>query len=345
MVPSDPVIRGNNFLWLHLCYRLTIFSNSQSECSEAEEATCKSRSTKKMGIQRCRGRMMSSVRERSGKRRIESLTSLAKRRDICLKSLKNGKGSSQLTLKEVQDEGQEVRYEDGYMRGSDARIEWERREDFCFCLFEGIMRGPKDVRCITTRGGREGPSGFNARRREGCVFLTLSPTLNEAACYNLGSVALGSLIIFFVESVRFILEAIHRRTKLSGTTPDHWFSRMGHYTSRLSQKLQGVNINFAVQGVNNGFDVQGLKPKEISGINSYFSEPGTLSQMGCSSVAQKYMVIEGEPNAFIRMKKGAGGVTIKKTTQALVFFMTTNDLDQCNIVVERFGDYLIDTWL
>ncbi|KAF3525391.1 hypothetical protein F2Q69_00048810 [Brassica cretica] len=299
MVPSDPVIRGNNFLWLHLCYRLTIFSNSQSECSEAEEATCKSRSTKKMGIQRCRGRMMSSVRERSGKRRIESLTSLAKRRDICLKSLKNGKGSSQLTLKEVQDEGQEVRYEDGYMRGSDARIEWERREDFCFCLFEGIMRGPKDVRCITTRGGREGPSGFNARRWEGCVFLTLSPTLNEAACYNLGSVAL----------------------------------------------VQGVNINFAVQGVNNGFDVQGLKPKEISGINSYFSEPGTLSQMGCSSVAQKYMVIEGEPNAFIRMKKGAGGVTIKKTTQALVFFMTTNDLDQCNIVVERFGDYLIDTWL
>ncbi|KAG5412086.1 hypothetical protein IGI04_008405 [Brassica rapa subsp. trilocularis] len=65
MVPSDPVIRGNNFLWLHLCYRLTIFSNSHSECSEDEEATCKSRSTKKMGIQRCRGRMMLSVRDRS----------------------------------------------------------------------------------------------------------------------------------------------------------------------------------------------------------------------------------------------------------------------------------------
>lgn len=74
-------------------------------------------------------------------------------------------------------------------------------------------------------------------------------------------------------------------------------------------------------------------------------ESGTLAQMGCSSVAQKYMVIKGEPNAFIRMKKGAGGVTIKKTTQALVFFMSTNDCDQCNIVVERFGDYLIDTWL
>ncbi|KAG2248696.1 hypothetical protein Bca52824_088324 [Brassica carinata] len=112
------------------------------------------------------------------------------------------------------DEGHEVRYEDGYMRGSDARIEWERREDFCFCSFEGT------------------------------IF-----------------------------------------------------------------------------------------------------ESGTLAQMGCSSVAQKYMVIKGEPNAFIRMKKGAGGVTIKKTTQALVFFMSTNDCDQCNIVVERFGDYLIDTWL
>ncbi|CAN7071579.1 unnamed protein product [Brassica oleracea var. botrytis] len=159
MVPSDPVIRGNSFLWLHLCYRLPIFSNSH-----AEEATCKSRSTKKMGIQRCRGRMMSSVRERSGKRRIKSLTSLAKRRDICLKSLKHGKGSSQLTLKEVQDEGHEVRYEDGYMRGSDARIEWERREIFCFCSFEGIMRGPKDVRCITTRGGREGPIRIQCKK-------------------------------------------------------------------------------------------------------------------------------------------------------------------------------------
>ncbi|CAN7098916.1 unnamed protein product [Brassica rapa subsp. narinosa] len=82
MVPSDPVIRGNNFLWLHLCYRLTIFSNSHSECSEDEEATCKSRSTKKMGIQRCRGRMMLSVRDRSRKRRIKSLTSLAKKRAV-----------------------------------------------------------------------------------------------------------------------------------------------------------------------------------------------------------------------------------------------------------------------
>ncbi|CAN7045721.1 unnamed protein product [Brassica rapa subsp. trilocularis] len=77
MVPSDPVIRGNNFLWLHLCYRLTIFSNSHDE-----EATCKSRSTKKMGIQRCRGRMMLSVRDRSRKRRIKSLTSLAKKRAV-----------------------------------------------------------------------------------------------------------------------------------------------------------------------------------------------------------------------------------------------------------------------
>ncbi|KAJ4898462.1 DNA/RNA-binding protein Alba-like protein [Raphanus sativus] len=30
------------------------------------------------------------------------------------------------------DEGREVSDEDGYMRGSDARIEWERREDYCF---------------------------------------------------------------------------------------------------------------------------------------------------------------------------------------------------------------------
>ncbi|CAN7098915.1 unnamed protein product [Brassica rapa subsp. narinosa] len=56
------------------------------------------------------------------------------------------------------------------------------------------MRGPKDVRCITTRGRREGPNRIQCKKMRRMslglvlnVFLTLSPTLNEAACYNLGS--------------------------------------------------------------------------------------------------------------------------------------------------------------
>ncbi|RYR39158.1 hypothetical protein Ahy_A09g044620 [Arachis hypogaea] len=57
------------------------------------------------------------------------------------------------------------------------------------------------------------------------------------------------------------------------------------------------------------------------------------------------MVIQGEPGAIIRGKKGLGGVTIKKTNQALIIgiydeLMTPG---QCNIIVERLGDYLIDT--
>ncbi|KAF2543024.1 hypothetical protein F2Q68_00030088, partial [Brassica cretica] len=239
------------------------------------------------------------------------------------------------------NEGHEVRYEDGYMRGSDARIEWERREDFCFCSFEGSN-----------------------------VFLTLSPTLNEAACYNLGYVALGSLIVFFVESVQFILEAIHRRTKLSGTTPDHCLRKSVASTSifdsgtlaqmgcsSVAQKYMVIEgepnafirmKKFILEAIHRRTKLSGTTPDHClrkSVASTSIFDSGTLAQMGCSSVAQKYMVIEGEPNAFIRMKKGAGGVTIKTTTQALVFFMSTNDLDQCNIVVERFDDYLIDTWL
>ncbi|KAF2612131.1 hypothetical protein F2Q70_00007922 [Brassica cretica] len=48
-----------------------------------------------------------------------------------------------------------------------------------------------------------------------------------------------------------------------------------------------------------------------------------------------------------RGKKGAGGVTIKKTTQALVFGIYEEPVTpgQCNMVVERLGDYLIESGL
>jgi len=44
------------------------------------------------------------------------------------------------------------------------------------------------------------------------------------------------------------------------------------------------------------------------------------------------MVIQGEPGAVIRGKKGPGGVTIKKTNLALLI----------GIYDERLGDYLIE---
>lgn len=45
--------------------------------------------------------------------------------------------------------------------------------------------------------------------------------------------------------------------------------------------------------------------------------------------------------------QGSGGVTIKKTGQALVFGIYEEPVTpgQCNMIVERLGDYLIDQGL
>ncbi|CAL9220944.1 unnamed protein product [Arabidopsis halleri] len=84
------------------------------------------------------------------------------------------------------------------------------------------------------------------RHEELIPFLPVFASMKRLARYNLGSVALGSLIVSFVESVRFILEAIRRRTKVRGTTPDHWFWRMAHYTSRGCLK----SVEWTIKSVN-----------------------------------------------------------------------------------------------
>ncbi|KAK6126875.1 hypothetical protein DH2020_039381 [Rehmannia glutinosa] len=54
-----------------------------------------------------------------------------------------------------------------------------------------------------------------------------------------------------------------------------------------------------------------------------------------------------EPGAVIRGKKGSGGVTIKKTTLALIIGIYDEPMapGQCNMVVEKIGDYLIEQGL
>ncbi|OWM84471.1 hypothetical protein CDL15_Pgr000911 [Punica granatum] len=90
-----------------------------------------------------------------------------------------------------------------------------------------------------------------------------------------------------------------------------------------------------------------FKPQEIQGIMKDFEEPGHLAPTGLYLGGTKYMVIQGEPGAVIRGKKGSGGITIKKTGQALVFGIYEEPVTpgQCNMVVERLGDYLIDQGL
>ena len=45
--------------------------------------------------------------------------------------------------------------------------------------------------------------------------------------------------------------------------------------------------------------------------------------------------------------QGPGGVTVKKTNQALIIGIYDEPMTpgQCNMIVERLGDYLIDTGL
>ena len=90
-----------------------------------------------------------------------------------------------------------------------------------------------------------------------------------------------------------------------------------------------------------------FKPEEIAGIMKDFDEPGSLAPTGLFLGNTKYMVIQGEPGAVIRGKKGSGGVTVKKTSMALVVGIYDEPMTagQCNIIVERLGDYLLDQGL
>nr|CCP19647.1 profilin allergen [Parietaria judaica] len=90
-----------------------------------------------------------------------------------------------------------------------------------------------------------------------------------------------------------------------------------------------------------------FKPEEIAAIVKDFEEPGTLAPTGLFLGGAKYMVIQGEAGVVIRGKKGSGGVTVKKTGQALVIGIYDEPMapGQCNMIVERLGDYLIETGL
>ncbi|KAG6496919.1 profilin-like [Zingiber officinale] len=87
-----------------------------------------------------------------------------------------------------------------------------------------------------------------------------------------------------------------------------------------------------------------FKPEEISAIIADFNEPGTLAPTGLFLGGSKYMVIQGETGVVIRGKKGTGGITIKKTNLALIIGIYDEPMTggQCNMVVERLGDYLYD---
>uniref|UniRef100_A0A7C8YCS8 Profilin n=1 Tax=Opuntia streptacantha TaxID=393608 RepID=A0A7C8YCS8_OPUST len=123
----------------------------------------------------------------------------------------------------------------------------------------------------------------------------------------------------------------------------------------LMCEIEGTNHRLtaaAILGIDGSMWAQSasfpqFKPDEISAIVKDFDEPGSLAPTGLHLGGAKYMVIQGEPGAVIRGKKGAGGICVKKTGQALVIGIYDEPVTpgQCNMVVEKLGDYLTEQGL
>uniref|UniRef100_A0A7N1A548 Profilin n=1 Tax=Kalanchoe fedtschenkoi TaxID=63787 RepID=A0A7N1A548_KALFE len=127
-------------------------------------------------------------------------------------------------------------------------------------------------------------------------------------------------------------------------------SWQAYVDDHLMCEIEGNNLtSAAIIGLDGSVWAQSeafpqYKPEEIDAIVKDFEEPGYLAPTGLFLGGTKYMVIQGEPGAVIRGKKGSGGVTVKKTGLALIIGIYDEPMTpgQCNMIVERLGDYLLE---
>ncbi|XP_075670618.1 choline transporter protein 1 [Castanea sativa] len=77
-------------------------------------------------------------------------------------------------------------------------------------------------------------------------FLPVFSSMKRFMRYSLGSVALGSLIVSFVESIRFMLESIRRKLKVSSTTPHSYIGKAAFHSSRFCFRC----IEWTIKSVN-----------------------------------------------------------------------------------------------
>ncbi|XP_022153540.1 profilin-like [Momordica charantia] len=130
-------------------------------------------------------------------------------------------------------------------------------------------------------------------------------------------------------------------------------SWQSYIDDQLMYEVDGQHLKAAAIVGNDGTvwaqsaDFPKFKPEEVNAIMKDFDEPGSLAPTGLHLGGAKYMVIQGESGAVIRGKKGTSGITVKKTTQALIFGLYDEPMTpgQCNMIVEKLGDYLIDQGL
>ncbi|XP_042478865.1 choline transporter protein 1 isoform X1 [Macadamia integrifolia] len=77
-------------------------------------------------------------------------------------------------------------------------------------------------------------------------FLPVFSSMKRLMRYSLGSVAIGSLVVSFVESVRYILEFFRRKLKVSNTTPESSIGKVGFHSSQCCRGC----IDWTVKSVN-----------------------------------------------------------------------------------------------
>ncbi|RZB77112.1 Choline transporter protein 1 isoform C [Glycine soja] len=77
-------------------------------------------------------------------------------------------------------------------------------------------------------------------------FLSVFSSMKRLMRYSLGSVALGSLTVSFVESIRFLLESIRRKLKGSSHVPDSWIGKAAHQSSQCFRR----SIEWTIKSVN-----------------------------------------------------------------------------------------------
>ncbi|KAF8391355.1 hypothetical protein HHK36_023659 [Tetracentron sinense] len=79
-------------------------------------------------------------------------------------------------------------------------------------------------------------------------FLPVFSSMKRLMRYSLGSVALGSLILSFVKSIRYILESVRRKLKVANSTPESWIGKTSISSSRcclgcIECTIKSVNSN------------------------------------------------------------------------------------------------------
>lgn len=79
-------------------------------------------------------------------------------------------------------------------------------------------------------------------------FISVFSSMKRLIRYSLGSLALGSLAVSFVESIRFLLESIRRKLKVSSHAPDNWFGKAAYQSSQfflmcIEWTIKSINRN------------------------------------------------------------------------------------------------------